>query len=842
MEKKTNRLARMMITMITAMILTMIMMPLYAEKAFAEPEAKDVNITYEKPYSMTHIASFKRSIRVTDIDGNPLEVYDIIIQKNGNEHVLEADPIDASATYYISVFIGNMVPSGASSSVIENSSDGAEEVDHTMYLSPDDGRYKAYVMFRVTPINSEDPRPFSVTNINLDFGETGKEYAEDFYTYISRYFEAGDVTYSGSEVTLVMCADVSAGGAVEILESYVSRFAEDNSRITQDKAYSGRVGVKSAFSEYDYSGNAFYDRMIMDLIEENQTFYLLWKEQVDTITLTAAAPKAGDEVNAEYKEPDDPESGYDWDTQWPRPQFDWEEDMLHIRNSMWLISRNELFTGAFNCGDECYAYAEILPNEYYYFADNAKMTVNGKVAEFDLEKEVIGKVYENEAWVMIKMTVDHDWAEASCDFPKKCRECSATEGEKLGHDLSDWEIIEEATAEKEGLKRRHCIRCEYVEDASIPKVDPSDQGGDQDGDSGQNDDGTKPDDGDQTKPDGGGQDGQNGDQTKPDDGQDSQNGDQTKPDGGQDGQNGDQTKPDDGQDSQNGDQTKPDGGQDSQNGDQMKPDDGQDGQNGDQTKPDGGQSTEPDKNTSADNSKQAEPETDRENKMGDDGTPVGKGASAEAVDKVITSMTSESDPKGSKYMPLGLKSVKQSKKSVTVKWSKAAGAVKYVVYGNKCGKGSRMQKIAELTGTSKAFSKIAGKKVAKGVSYKFIVVALDADNNVVSTSRLIHAYAKGGKFGNHKSVKVQLKSGRKWKGATVVKVGKGKSVQVRGIGVKAAKKMKYKTHAKMRYESSNAGVATVAANGKIKGVKKGTCYVYAYSQNGVAKKVKVTVK
>ena len=46
----------------------------------------------------------------------------------------------------------------------------------------------------------------------------------------------------------------------------------------------------------------------------------------------------------------------------------------------------------------------------------------------------------------------------------------------------------------------------------------------------------------------------------------------------------------------------------------------------------------------------------------------------------------------------------------------------------------------------------------------------------------------------------------------------------------------------MRYESTNPKVATVSARGVIKEKTKGSCYVYAYAQNGVAKRVKVTVK
>lgn len=46
----------------------------------------------------------------------------------------------------------------------------------------------------------------------------------------------------------------------------------------------------------------------------------------------------------------------------------------------------------------------------------------------------------------------------------------------------------------------------------------------------------------------------------------------------------------------------------------------------------------------------------------------------------------------------------------------------------------------------------------------------------------------------------------------------------------------------IRYESSNKEIATVDSKGKIKAKAKGTCYIYVYAQNGVYKKIRVTVK
>ena len=201
-------------------------------------------------------------------------------------------------------------------------------------------------------------------------------------------------------------------------------------------------------------------------------------------------------------------------------------------------------------------------------------------------------------------------------------------------------------------------------------------------------------------------------------------------------------------------------------------------------------------------------------------------------------MKSDSDPKGSVYGKLKLKSTKQTKTSETISWTKVSGAKSYVIYGNRCGKSYRMKKLATVTGKSKKFTKVAGKKLKKGTYYKYIIVALDKNKNVVSTSKLIHVATKGGKVTNPK--KVTVKKGKK--AVSKVTVKKGKTVTVKSSVTKASKKLKLKKHRVVKYESSNKKIATVTSKGKIKGIKKGTAYVYAYAQNGVAKRIKVTVK
>lgn len=69
---------------------------------------------------------------------------------------------------------------------------------------------------------------------------------------------------------------------------------------------------------------------------------------------------------------------------------------------------------------------------------------------------------------------------------------------------------------------------------------------------------------------------------------------------------------------------------------------------------------------------------------------------------------------------------------------------------------------------------------------------------------------------------------------------KNKTFTVKATEVKQSKKIK--KHRKIAFESTNASIASVNKKGQIKGKNKGSCYVYAYAQNGVFAKIKVTVK
>ena len=222
---------------------------------------------------------------------------------------------------------------------------------------------------------------------------------------------------------------------------------------------------------------------------------------------------------------------------------------------------------------------------------------------------------------------------------------------------------------------------------------------------------------------------------------------------------------------------------------------------------------------------------------GEDGTPFGKGASVEAAEAALFSLLDDNDPAGTVFGLLQLKATKVTKNSIKLKWKAVPGATRYMLYANKCGKGNKYKKLGIVNGTSFTATQAAGAKIQKGTYYKFMMIAADSSGRVITTSKTVHAATKGGKVGNHKKVTVKKSVTRKAR-----KLKKGKTLKLKAKAVPQARKLKVRKHRGIKYETSNAAVAQVNGKGKVKGVRKGTCYIYAYAQNGICAKVKVTVK
>ncbi len=205
---------------------------------------------------------------------------------------------------------------------------------------------------------------------------------------------------------------------------------------------------------------------------------------------------------------------------------------------------------------------------------------------------------------------------------------------------------------------------------------------------------------------------------------------------------------------------------------------------------------------------------------------IGEGSDVGKVDSEILNCKNDKDLAGSTFGKLCVKVKKSKKKSISLTWKKIQVAKTYVIYGAKCG--TSYKKIATVHSNT-----FTNKKLKKGTYYKYMVVALNEKGKVVAISKLIHVATKGGKVGNCKKLKVNkskvnLKQGRKFK------------LKVKQIA--KSKKVKLKKHRKTAFESDNQDVAVVSKKGVITAKKKGKCSVYVYAQNGVYKRVKVTVK
>lgn len=89
----------------------------------------------------------------------------------------------------------------------------------------------------------------------------------------------------------------------------------------------------------------------------------------------------------------------------------------------------------------------------------------------------------------------------------------------------------------------------------------------------------------------------------------------------------------------------------------------------------------------------------------------------------------------------------------------------------------------------------------------------------------------GGSIGNPESVELNQKE---------LTLETGKTFQLKSK--LKSEKLKVIKHRNVVFESDNPRVAAVKNSGTIEAVGEGTCYVYAYAQNGVFARCRVTVQ
>lgn len=208
------------------------------------------------------------------------------------------------------------------------------------------------------------------------------------------------------------------------------------------------------------------------------------------------------------------------------------------------------------------------------------------------------------------------------------------------------------------------------------------------------------------------------------------------------------------------------------------------------------------------------------------------------IPKELVTVTSDSiqkqkveDVKGADFGKLIARTTKVKKKSITVKWKKVPKADGYMLFGNKCGNKNKYKLLKEFNANQRTYTQ---KKLKSGVSYKYLVIAYKVVNGqkvTIAAAKTLHCYTLSKKAGYVKALKVNKKK---------VSMKKGKKFKIKAKEI--TKGRKWKRHRKVAYESLNPKVATVSAKGKVKGISKGTGYIYVYAQNGIFKRIKVTVK
>lgn len=188
------------------------------------------------------------------------------------------------------------------------------------------------------------------------------------------------------------------------------------------------------------------------------------------------------------------------------------------------------------------------------------------------------------------------------------------------------------------------------------------------------------------------------------------------------------------------------------------------------------------------------------------------------------------------YLLLKAQTTKNTSK---LTWNQIKNADGYLVYGAKCDTAKKSYKV-KLLKNIKDGSKLTytQKNLKINQWYKYFVVAykmVDGKRVELARSYVVRAYtaSKASKYANPTKVTVKK---------TTVSVKAGKTSQITATLVLPKGKKKKKQGPELRYLSSDESIATVTSSGKIKGKKKGNCYIYIIAQNGVYKKVKVTIK
>lgn len=185
-------------------------------------------------------------------------------------------------------------------------------------------------------------------------------------------------------------------------------------------------------------------------------------------------------------------------------------------------------------------------------------------------------------------------------------------------------------------------------------------------------------------------------------------------------------------------------------------------------------------------------------------------------------------------LPVFFAKGKANKNSITLSWRKYAGATGYDVYWSYCDGRINYKKVGTVKSGKLSMSH---KKLKKDHEYKYFIAAykmVEGRKIYIARSNNVHVALKQASTTNAASIKVNR---------TEIALSVGKTFQLKcSLKAEDSRKDLVSHTSPFRYYTTNSKVATVNKDGVIKAKGKGVCTIYILANNGVYKKVTVTVK
>ena len=190
--------------------------------------------------------------------------------------------------------------------------------------------------------------------------------------------------------------------------------------------------------------------------------------------------------------------------------------------------------------------------------------------------------------------------------------------------------------------------------------------------------------------------------------------------------------------------------------------------------------------------------------------------------------------------PIVVKPIRAGRNKNRLSWNKVDGADGYIILADTCNTRSKKQeKTVKRVKTVVSGDRTTWihKKLKSAAWYKYQIKAFKMVNGkrvVISETPVVHAVTAGStRYANPVKVKVNK---------TKISVKAGKKKKIKASVVLPKNRICQQHCDEIRYVVVDETIAAVNRKGVIKAKSKGTTTVYAIAQNGVSKKITVTVK